>query len=329
MRVLLHAWHGATTGDSILIEYTTHWLQQRFKAEVHWTHPKLSPSLAREFDVLILGPCGVVYDPGPRRQEDLYPDYTDYMVSWIQQASMAHKPVYAFNIGLQDLKRHEKAQLWREALDLCSGITTREPHSTAILEGLGVKAPIVTCRDLTYALPVFSNRPGLAKPNPVLGVNLKAFTHAWSMALSTLRYSCRPRFLGFSVYEPPIGKKMGLATPAWPAYTLLNIGHAFSELDFMVSSHLHSGLFAVMAGVPFLQLLDPEGPNQQKISWSLEDLRWPWTWTLQDPYTVLIKKAQDLIHSALRCKAHMAEARNKLRPQALKSLEILEKWLLS
>ena len=217
MRVLLHCWHGATTGDNILIEYTTQWLQQRFKAEVHWTHPKLSPSLAREFDVLICGSCGVVYDPGPRRQEDLYSDYTDYMVSWIQQASLAHKPVYAFNIGVQDLKRPEKVQLWRETLNLCFGISTRDTGSTEVLETIGIKAPIVTCRDLTYCLPCFRVKPGAARSNPVLGVNLRTHSLSWSMAMSALRYHCRPRFLGFSVYEPLIGKKMGLVSPAWPA----------------------------------------------------------------------------------------------------------------
>lgn len=323
MKVLIHAWHSATTGDSVLVEYVTAWLKERFKAQVEWASPLKQPSMIKDFDVLILGPCGVIYDLGPGPSGN----YVDYMTSWLFEAHKLGKPIIAFNVGVQEIRRREKAEQWAEALNHCEVITTRSPESTEILREIGVRTPIETCMDLAYSLPCFTPKVGSGPTRPVLGINLKRHHGPWRKALEELKEISHPKFLVFMISEEKIGVWLNLPWDPFGSYSLQNIGQVYGGLDLLVSSHFHGHVFAVMGGIPFLQLLHPEGEHEKKSVWSLHRLGWSHTWSYEDPSDTLIGKVKALMLDCEDLRRRLEKIRIKMRPLALRNFGVLQEYL--
>ena len=337
LRVLLHAWHGATVGDTVLTELTAAWLRENFGAQVHYSNPQIPASAVEKFNVLILGPCGVVYDPGPPKKRDLYADYTDYMTARIFAAARAKIPVMAFNVGVMELLRRDKVEKWRRALNLCSLITTREEHTAEIFKWIGVEAPIEICSDLGYAVPGFTPKkePGLQPWT--IGVNFRQYYKNWYRALNVLRRSFRVKFMVFDQDEPRLAKQYGLVHAGWPSYNLASVARAYYALDYMVTSHLHSHVFATMAGTPFLQIYrGPINPKpfrlpllENKNVWAMNDLGWLHRWDPREAWTLLVRKVKAMVTNDAVLRRRLTRIRNHMTPLATRNFELLRGWLQS
>jgi polysaccharide pyruvyl transferase WcaK-like protein len=345
VRVYLHAWHGATVGDSVLVELTANWLRKNYDADVTFGHPELKPETIKKYDALILGPCGVIYDRGHATPRDSYRDYTDFMTSYLHAAAEAGVPMIAFNVGVQQLLRRVKSRQWARALNHVDKIITREPWSRRVLEYIGVDRPIEVCEDLGYCVPGFKpaavKQPGIPARVPRLGINIRIevakFIKNWRPAISRLRNIAQIKFIMFSPDEQKIAKWLELPYDPWPNYRLSNVGIVYSELNYIVTSHLHSHIFAAMAGVPFLQYhrqwQPPEALREPipavKNRLSINDLEWRHTWGPKDTADILVNKVKDLFAHGEELRGRLARIREEKAAAAARNFELLGEWIKS
>jgi hypothetical protein len=343
LRILIHAWRGATVGDTVLTEATGAWLRKNYAAQVVFNRPENGLKDLPRFDGVILGPCGVVYDPGPPRPNDLYSDYTDFMTSYIFRAHKLGIPVMAFNVGVQQLLRAEKVQKWARALSLCDPITTREEHTAAIFRMIGVKSRVVECRDIGYSLEIFNVKKARGPARHVLGVNLRGPGKAglpWKVpemrkAMGYLRRAFNLKFLVFSPTEQRMAKVLKLPYDQWPSYSLKNVAQLYERLDYLISSHFHCHVFATMAGIPFLQYYGGHrdyGPGNLprggfKNIWDLEETKYKHVWTKHCSALCMLERVKALYENDHAVRLHLARIRRQMEAPAKKNWEILRLWL--
>ena len=347
MKVLIHAWHGATVGDTVLPEFLAKWLKTYYGIDARYNRPGRDPRGLKSFDALILGPCGVVYDPGSPMKEDLYKDYTDFMTSWIVQAHKMGIPIMGFNLGVQQIMRPEKASQWARALNMCDVITTREEHTAQIFRNIGVKTRIEACRDLGYALKCFRVKTKPGPGRPVLGLNLFSTTRhsrpwdlmAWRKTVGLLRKSFNMKFLVFGPAEVHTARVFHLPHDGWPSYNLKTIGDAYDRLDYCITSHFHSHIFSTMAGIPFLQVysvsagaptfLNPgdRPKGSYKNIWAMDELRYKHLWSNNCKSLCLLSRVANLLECDRIVRRHLAKIRTDMGPLALRNFEVLRTWL--
>lgn len=347
MKVLIHAWHGATVGDTVLPELLARWLKTHYKIDARYNRPERDPRGLKSFDALILGPCGVVYDPGDPTKDDKFKDYTDYMTGWIFQAHNLGIPIMGFNLGVQQIIRPEKAKQWARALNLCDVITTREDHTAQIFRNIGVNTRIEPCRDLGYALTCFrlKSKPGPGRP--VLGINLFSTTRharpwdlmAWRKAIGLLRKSFNMKFLVFGPAEVHTARVFHLPHDGWPSYNLKTVPDAYDRLDFCITSHFHSHVFSAMAGIPFLQVYSasagapsflnpgdlPKG--SYKNIWAMDEFKYKHLWNNRCKSLCLLQRVTGLVENDRIIRRHLDHIRRTMKPLALKNFEVLREWL--
>ena len=325
MRIFIHAQHGATIGDNLLIEYLAKWLRLNFDCQVQYDSGLVNASTVHSCDRLIFGPCGLVYDAGPKTEKDNWEDYTVEKCGVLHAARKLGKRIFGFNLGVQRLENPEHQRLWSEGLNCCEQITTREEHTTQKFKEIGVKVPIETCRDIGFYMDTFTSIQHKPSSKPILGVNLKEYSLAWENALRTLEHVCNVKMMPFTCDETEELKKFGYSVPDWVGYTLDNISQAYSELSAIVTSHMHASIFSVMCDVPFLQLKYED----TKHSWLMDELGYRHLWHSDDCQALMVERVKIILAYANEIKKQLAEARARMKPLAQKNFEILHAWLES
>lgn len=323
IRIFIHAQHGATIGDNLLIEYLAKWLKQNFDCQVQYDQGLVNASTVGSCDRLIFGPCGLVYDAGPKTEKDKWEDYTHEKCEVLHAAKKLGKRIFGFNLGVQQLENPEYQRLWSEGLNCCEQITTREEHTTDKFKMIGVSAPIETCRDIGFCMSTFDNIKHQQSSKPILAINLKEYTPEWVTALRALEHVVDVKMMPFTCDETDELKKFGYSVPDWVGYTLDNINQAYSELSAIVTSHMHASIFAIMSDVPFLQLKYED----TKHSWLMDELDYRHLWHSDDCQALLVERVKVILAYAQDIKKQLAEIRLRMKPLALKNFEILKAWL--
>jgi len=321
MKVFIHAQHGATVGDNILISYLAKWLKQNFNCEVEYLPDLVNVATVKDCDILIFGPCGLVYDAGPKTSKDKWEDYTLDKCNVLHEAKRHGKRIFGFNLGVQLLERIEYQTLWRDGLNCCEVITTREQHTTDKFKSIGVKVPIITCGDLGFCMNMFPN----SNSKMVLGVNLMAYNVAWHKALQMLKESMEIRMMPFSLPDTYEVVKYGFIVPQWESCSSDKILGWYEGLSAMVTSHVHSAIFSIMSDVPFLQ----ENTENDKKAWLMSELGYKHLWRESDCSYILVARVKLVLAHANEIKKQLARYREQMKPLAEKNLQILKEWMTS
>lgn len=273
---------GSTLGDDAVSNVIKMWLKEFTIGYEHFIPPPGKLDAHKKYSTargLILGGAGIIYDD-PRMNHW----HTNHYTGYIEWAKKHHIKACGISLGWQGVYGDYAIKKWRSALNYLDFITTREAHTKAMLETIGVTTQIIPLQDIAVCWPL---DPKLAAGcdiavglhHPIVTCNdfkFKNYTHLESLyktffaALS--RFSMR--FYAFSNWKGLHRYRAFMPQNSTLTYATASITQSMmAGAKIAVTTNLHGLIFAVAACLPVYALW--LGVKNMKINWFIQDLDLP------------------------------------------------------
>ena len=299
MKVAVVSGAGGTLGDDMVFLVIAEWLHEFGVKQV-----LLNPSLDREYDALIVGGCGIIYDEGVviGGYENPY-RYNTY----ITDAKRKGIPMIGFGLGWQGLPLESGKDVWVKNIDSFDFSLVWNKQTKDYLKEIGVVSPITATGDLGFALEINPNLGELqfplsygllTHPPKILAQDchkpeweedmnhkLRSVIYSLSKNNSTVIISfCQ--FFTASLREMSEYSHSPLIEKDHPKQILRII----KGIDVCITTTLHALISAATAGCKILALYPPE-PLKPKIRWMAEELG-----VRSLPFTVSFEEILEGVH---------------------------------
>jgi polysaccharide pyruvyl transferase WcaK-like protein len=318
---------GSTLGDDAISNVIKLWMQE-FGAECrHFIPPPCELDRHAGFSQtkgLILGGAGIIYDD-PKQNYWHTNHYTGY-IEWAKKRGIK---ACGISLGWQGVITDYGKKKWRDALNYLDFITTREAHTKAYLEGIGVRTEIIPLQDIAVCYPLdpklkASSDIAVGLHHPIVTCNDFKNKEYWTLEGlyksffgNLSRYSMN--FYAFSLchglkaYRDFLPPKSNLIHQSASITQSMMAGAKIA-----VTTNLHGLVFAVAACLPVYALY--LGPKNMKINWFIQDLELP---CYDHVLNINSKRVYALMEKPYDPKPY----KEKAVKVALQNRELLRKWV--
>lgn len=271
-------------GDDLLAQGLAAAAYQAGASRVYLSGPDVDPLHLRGVDAVVVGGGGLVY--ASRDGADERQNLANYL-KFGPMATAAGKPVAMLGISDQDhadgLSRYALAtDFARQCLPHFQAITTRDPTSAAVLQGLGASA-VVTGADLVFArmqafraapTPMRVGGPRIALTGELLSYpvvkallaqpdQLRAAVNGADFELLVMSEDDLPHVQSLRTQLRAAGAAASMVDLR--QRPLATLAYLFGGWHGLITTRFHGLVLAAMAGLPVLALDAPDGKKARLL----------------------------------------------------------------